>query len=141
MGIERMSTPTPSSTTPAPSTRLSAEHYVQIPNVLLTEFAERRLQALDVLVYGVLVNHLGHNKSAWPSNRRVAGCLCVGLATVRRSISRLRACGHICRVQRSMGETAHTYFLTVVKDGKVCVIEPTTAAGGANRIEPGDAQS
>ena len=118
--------------TPAPmnsdASRLSPAHFVQIPNVLLIQVAEGGLQPLDVLVFGVLHSHLGQNDAAWPSNTTVAKCLGKGVATVRRSISRLERFGHIRREQENRGTTARTYFPTGVKDGKVSIGKPASPA-------------
>ncbi len=126
-----MPTPTPVPQQP-PKARLSEAHYVQIPLVLVNQVADGDLETLDVLVFGVLYSFLGQNKAAWPSNLTVAESLGKGVTTVRRSISRLERRGHIRREQKNTGTTAHTYFLTCVKAGKVCVGKPVSPARPAS---------
>ena len=91
-------------------TELDPHFFQQVPNVLINDVAQKRLKAIDVIVYAVLKKHQGQNECCWAGNNTVARLCGVSLATARRSIKNLVRAGCITRRHCDTGQTARTYF-------------------------------
>jgi hypothetical protein len=99
--------------------RLDEDYFQQIPNIVLNDFADKKIKALDVVIYAIYVHHVGNNGHCWPSNETVAKECGVTPRTVQNCTKRLMKAGHITRDGYSRYGTRFTCLSTAVKKDKI----------------------
>jgi hypothetical protein len=110
---------------------LSNEHFTLLPNPLLNDLKDGKLEPLDIAVYAVYSNRVGAKGNCWVGNKSVAASLGISARTVQRCTRRLEKAGHIRRKGNSQWGTRYTFLGTRVKKGSVVVAnEEVTPNGG-----------
>ena len=68
-----------------------------IPKYIL---ADERLSIEAVMIYGILFTRANGESEAWPSQKRLAGELRLGVRTIQRHIDRLEEAGYIEKIRK-----------------------------------------
>jgi hypothetical protein len=113
---------------------LSESNFIQLPNLLLNELRDGKLQWIDIIVYIILISFKSGKNNVYPANYTIAIMARKAESTIRASLQRLADRGHIRREILKGTKRRNIYFNTFV--GTDFKIYRGTPVNRTKRIKP-----